>query len=220
MTPSDPAPATADLVVVEDDLADHVVDLLAAAGIAAVTSHSPQGRLSTIAVPAAQLHRARATLDLVLPGVLGEESGELRLPTEPPRLSGRLIRRSDWTSDAVSDDPVQPPRSGLVDGRAAFADSLQPAEWDQGPAATEPVDDGDYLPPEPPPIPHGDPVSRFAWLGAVGGPILMLLTALLNLPSILAAAGLTAFVVGFGVLVARMPNRAPQDDGWDDGAVL
>ena len=220
MTQSDPTPATADLVAVENDLAEHVVDLLAAAGIVAVTSAAPQGPLRTIAVPAAQLERARATLDLVLPGLLAEESGELLPPAEPPRLSGRLIRRSDWTSDALADGPAQQPWSGLVDGRAAFAGPLTPSESDPGPAAIEPLDDGDYLPPAPPPIPRGDSVSRFAWLGAIGGPILMVLTALLNLPSVLAATGLAGFIVGFGVLVARMPNRARQDDGWDDGAVL
>ena len=48
----------------------------------------------------------------------------------------------------------------------------------------------------------------------------MVLTALLDLPSTVAAVGLTGFVIGFGVLVARMPDRGRTDDGWDDGAVL
>jgi hypothetical protein len=78
----------------------------------------------------------------------------------------------------------------------------------------------DFIPPEPPPIPRGDVVSRFAWLGAIGGPILMVIALLVDLPSVVAATALAGFVLGFGVLVARMPDRARQDDGWDDGAVL
>jgi hypothetical protein len=31
---------------------------------------------------------------------------------------------------------------------------------------------------------------------------------------------IVAFLGGFVTLVARMRDRAPHDDGWDDGAVL
>ncbi len=220
MTERDQEPADATLVAVEPDLAAHVLDLLDTAAVPA-TGAPGDGGLTVIAVPAAHLERARATLDLVLPGLLAEESGELAADS-PPRLSGRLIRRSDWPAGApeVEVRGAADPSPRLLDGRRAFERALQAGQAESGQPLHDPADDADFVPPEPPPIPRGDVVSRFAWLGVVGGPILMVATALLELPSMVAAAGLAAFVVGFGVLVARMPDRARTDDGWDDGAVL
>lgn len=136
---------------------------------------------------------------------------------QPPGsgLSGRLIRRDDWPEEST-DSP--PPRQ-MLDGRAAFADQVL------GPAASDlprpPGDDeDDFVPPEPPPIPRGTVAARFAWLGAIGGPILMLISALLGLGTPIAAVGLIGFITGFGALVAMTPDRPRTDDGWDDGAVL
>ena len=220
-TSVNPAPTTP-LVVIEAALAPHVLDLLDTAGIAGSASPvADRADLVSIAVAPTQLERARATLDLVLPGLLDEPaSPQERDPARP--LSGRLIRRSDWASDAEDDGTAPPPGSSpaprLLDGRSAFAAAVSGAA---APSPDMPAgDEDDFVPLEPPPIPRGDTVSRFAWLGAVGGPLLMVLTALLGLPSAVAAIGLAGFVVGFGVLVARMPDRGRQDDGWDDGAVL
>ncbi len=216
------------LVAVEADLAPHVADLLDAAGIGASLNPVPdakQGSLTEIAVPTADLQRARATLDLVLPGLLAAETeGPDPDPDTAPRgLAGRLIRRSDWATDEQPRGGLPEQQQGqprrLLDGRAAFAEAAfgQAAASPDQPVAP---DEDDFVPPPPPPLPRGDRVSRLAWLGAVGGPILMVLTALLDLAPFVAAAGLAGFVVGFGVLVARMPDRGRTDDGWDDGAVL
>lgn len=212
------------LVAVEAALAPHIVDLLDTAGIAAATTTVRDGgeEWTAIAVAAADVERARATLDLVLPGLLAEAAEDAAADDRGTPLSDRLIRRSDWTTDADASAAHGPmaeprPRPRLLDGRDAFAQAVGAGATE---AAEPAVDDGDFIPPEPPPIPRGDTVSRFAWLGAVGGPILMVLTALLDLPSPVAALGLAGFVAGFGVLVARMPDRARTDDGWDDGAVL
>jgi hypothetical protein len=207
------------LVTVEADLAPHVVDLLDTAGIAAATAPVREGprELVAITVAAKDQERARATLDLVLPGLLEESAEDAAAQDRGSPLAGRLIRRSDWTSD-VDDAPAERQRAPrLIDGRRAFAEAVGAAV---ARSADEPDEDDDFIPAEPPPIPRGDTVSRFAWLGAVGGPILMVLTALIHLPSPVAAIGLAGFVTGFGVLVARMPDRPRTDDGWDDGAVL
>ncbi len=94
----------------------------------------------------------------------------------------------------------------------------------------EPVEDVDelsgqpdeegYTPPEPPPLPKGDLVSRSAWAGVIGGPVFLLVAALAwtDLPPVLLLLALTAFVGGFVTLVARMPGQAPDDP--DDGAVV
>jgi hypothetical protein len=213
---------TAVVAVVESGLAEHLIDLLAAADVVAVDRQQSQG-LTAVVVRAADLDRARDTLELVLPGVLPAQT-ELAPDRAPDpdrdgdegeaggRLSDRLIRRSDWPDPSSS--PPQPP--ALVDGRTAF-DALA---GDDAGGYHDPAMEDDFIPPEPPPIPRGDVVSRFAWLGAIGGPILMVIALLVDLPSVVAATALAGFVLGFGVLVARMPDRARQDDGWDDGAVL
>lgn len=81
-------------------------------------------------------------------------------------------------------------------------------------------DEEGYQPPEPPPLPRGDLVSRLAWAGVVGGPLFLLVAALAwrSLPTLLLLLALAAFVGGFVVLVARMPPEHPDDP--DDGAVV
>jgi hypothetical protein len=81
-------------------------------------------------------------------------------------------------------------------------------------------DDGGYVPPDPPPLPRGDLVSRLAWAGVLGGPLFLLVAAIVwqELPKGLLLAALAAFVGGFATLVARMPGDGPDDR--DDGAVV
>lgn len=82
------------------------------------------------------------------------------------------------------------------------------------------ADDEGYVPPEPPPLPRGDLVSRLAWAGVLGGPLFLLLAAIVwqELPKMLLLAALAAFVGGFVTLVARMPAESPDEP--DDGAVV
>ena len=83
----------------------------------------------------------------------------------------------------------------------------------------EDSDEG-YVPPEPPPFPRGDLVSRCAWAAVIGGPVFLLIAALVwrTLPSPLLLVALLAFVAGFVTLVARMPPDHPDDP--DHGAVV
>jgi hypothetical protein len=77
-----------------------------------------------------------------------------------------------------------------------------------------------YAPPEPPPLPRGDALSRLAWAGVIGGPIFLLITVIIwrTAPQLLVLASVAAFVAGFITLVARMPKHRSDDD--DDGAVV
>ena len=97
-------------------------------------------------------------------------------------------------------------------------------EADGGVEAYETPDDEDdhYEPPPPPPLPESEPITRFAWAGVLGGPTVLVLNAVLGWPLGTWVGGLAVigFVGGFVTLVARMPDRSPEDDGWDDGAVL
>ncbi len=77
-----------------------------------------------------------------------------------------------------------------------------------------------FVPPEPPPIPRGDMVSRLAWGGVLGGPGALLLATLLSLspPTWLVGFAVLAFVAGFVTLVARM--RSSDDPPAPNGGAV
>ncbi|MFC8275732.1 hypothetical protein ACFUJR_24970 [Streptomyces sp. NPDC057271] len=84
--------------------------------------------------------------------------------------------------------------------------------------------EGHFVPPEPPPLPEADATTKFAWLGVVGGPVLMLLAVLLrwDMTWWLTTVCVGGFLGGFATLVARM-RHDDEDDGFDDpgrGAVV
>lgn len=77
-----------------------------------------------------------------------------------------------------------------------------------------------------PPMPEihysADPVTRAAWVGVLGGPVLLLLSlfGVLTLGGMAPMIAIAAFMAGFITLVVRMPDRLPVDEGPDDGAVV
>ncbi len=77
-----------------------------------------------------------------------------------------------------------------------------------------------FVPPAPPPLPSTDLITRLAWAGVLGTPVVFLAIVLfgLSVPGIVAAAGAAAFVGGFVILVARLRGHDPYDP--DDGAVV
>ena len=77
---------------------------------------------------------------------------------------------------------------------------------------------GDFVPEEPAPVLAGaDPAVVLAWCGAIGGPVALLLCALLwrGVPGYVIALLIAAFLAGVGTLIMRLPRH--KDDG-DDGA--
>lgn len=92
-------------------------------------------------------------------------------------------------------------------------------EDDEGDPGDE-EDNDRYVPPAPPPLPRGDFLTTLAWVGVLGGPLFLLIAALAwhDMPAELILAGVAAFIGGFVLLVARMPNEHPDDP--DDGAVV
>jgi hypothetical protein len=115
---------------------------------------------------------------------------------------------------AAGTDPVPgvipaPPVSRII--RPASPAPLPPAD-----------DDEHFVPPEPPPLPRLDPVSKGAWLALFGGPAYLLFAVLMGweVPSVAAFCAVAAFVGGFATLVVRMQDRPPTDSGPDDGAVV
>lgn len=79
-----------------------------------------------------------------------------------------------------------------------------------------------FVPPTPPPLPKLAPYQQLAWVGLIGGPLLLLIGALfsLPLPRIVIGVAIVGFIGGFVTLVATMGNG--RDDDWDpdNGAVV
>jgi hypothetical protein len=90
------------------------------------------------------------------------------------------------------------------------------------PPVARPDPEDHFEPPPPPPLPQVDTISRFAWAGALGGPLLLVLAALAGFPLAgwVGLLALAAFMAGFVTLIARMKDRPPTDTGPDDGAVV
>lgn len=82
------------------------------------------------------------------------------------------------------------------------------------------LSEGRFEPPDPPPIPLPDTIGRFAWAGAIGGPIFLIVIYVLGLGSFLTTAALIASIAGFVTLVARKRERELGEDDRDDGAVV
>jgi len=76
-----------------------------------------------------------------------------------------------------------------------------------------------FVPPEPPPLPRGDMITRLLWAATIGGPLFLLIAAVAwqDAPDLLIAAAVACFVGGFVGLVVRMPRDRGDDD---DGAVV
>jgi hypothetical protein len=84
-------------------------------------------------------------------------------------------------------------------------------------------DDADrFIPPPPPPLPKLEPYQQLAWVGLVGGPVLLLVSVLFSiaLPVWMSMATVIAFIGGFVTLVATMEDRIDPDDDSDNGAVV
>ena len=136
------------------------------------------------------------------------------------RQPGDLVPRWPASEDLDEAGSTAPGRSGFEELRDVVpAPSLAPE-----PQPSRRRDDGEdhFQPPPPPPLPSVDMITRCAWAGVLGGPLVLLLAALAGL-SLSGWAGffaLVAFMAGFVTLVARMQDRPPTDSGPDDGAVV
>ncbi|MFH9551266.1 hypothetical protein ACIBAH_01630 [Streptomyces sp. NPDC051445] len=83
-------------------------------------------------------------------------------------------------------------------------------------------DEGHFVPPEPPPLPDADTTAKFAWLGVIGGPLLLLLAVLLGWEMTwwLSTVGIGGFLGGFATLVMRMRTDDEEDGDPGRGAVV
>ena len=90
-----------------------------------------------------------------------------------------------------------------------------------GPRDYSPPDeeDDDFEPEDPPSLAGAEPLLVLAWLGAVGGPLSLLLAAFFwqSAPLVLVLGVVAIFVASAVYLVMRLPQHRDDDD---DGAVV
>ncbi|KOV70953.1 hypothetical protein [Streptomyces sp. MMG1121] len=124
--------------------------------------------------------------------------------------------------DSAGAPPVRPLGSSV-----SFAPGVSTGPRDY--TAPEPAegdfdedDEGHFVPPEPPPLPMADTTAKFAWLGVVGGPLLLLLAVLLgwDMTWWLTTLGIGGFLGGFATLVMRMRTDDDEDGDPGRGAVV
>ncbi|MEV6809461.1 hypothetical protein ACH4NF_05925 [Streptomyces sp. NPDC017248] len=152
-------------------------------------------------------------------------------PPDPPGarpfkpVEDLALLEKNAVADTGGDDGGDAPPARPLGGSVSFAPGIGPRDY----AVAEPSDDdfgdgdeGHFVPPEPPPLPAADTTAKFAWLGVVGGPVLLLLAVLLgwDMTWWLATCGIGGFLGGFVTLVARMRTDDEEDDGPGRGAVV
>ncbi|MEU9448215.1 hypothetical protein [Streptomyces sp. NPDC048277] len=129
----------------------------------------------------------------------------------------------DDTGAEASEEQQRPVRP--LGSSVSFAPGVGPRDY----TAPEPSEDdfdeddeGHFVPPEPPPLPIADTTAKFAWLGVVGGPVLLLLAVLLgwDMTWWLATLGIGGFLGGFVTLVTRMKTDDDEDGDPGRGAVV
>lgn len=146
-----------------------------------------------------------------------DSQGAPPTPAVPPS-DETAIRRSDAPSPHGAPDTGATGRTDRERAEAIFRNqpflSGGPRDYS---ASDEPEDSEGFVPDEPPPLGTGDPLTVLAWIGAVGGPILLLLFAMFWRDAPLAATlgVLALFLAGAGYLVTKLPKYR---DLGDDGA--
>ncbi|MEU8225178.1 hypothetical protein [Kribbella sp. NPDC048915] len=218
-------------------VAEPVLDALAAAGIAAYCESQSEALSEVVApdeaeepvrvpagydeifVDAEAVDQARPVIDRSTEDAEWESLVEqFSKPSAPGHDGADPVPR--WPVSEDVDDKYEP----LIDVPAGLDVEDRPAaDEEEAPPPKRRADDphDHYVPPEPPRGPRLDWISRLAWLGLIGGPLLLIAAALLDFGTgritTLAVAG---FIGGFLTLVFRMKDRLPPDDRGDDGAVV
>ncbi|WP_228919600.1 hypothetical protein [Streptomyces sp. DH20] len=121
---------------------------------------------------------------------------------------------------AEEEPPARP-----LGGSVAFAPGVGPRDYSVAEPAEEDLgesDEGHFVPPEPPPLPEADVISRFAWLGVLGAPVLLLLAILLGWEMTwwLTTLCIGGFLGGAVTLVMRMRTDDEDDEDPGRGAVV
>ena len=159
--------------------------------------------------------------DLALPATGPNEAGIDGGRGDTAVKSGDAVKPAEpQEAEGPGDAPGKP-----LGGSVSFAPGVGPRDYSTPEPAEDDFDEDDeghFVPPDPPPLPNGDPTSKFAWLGVLGGPVLLLLAVLLgwDMTWWLTTLGIGGFLGGFTTLVMRMRTDDEEDDDPGRGAVV
>ncbi|WP_255771184.1 hypothetical protein [Pseudarthrobacter sulfonivorans] len=138
---------------------------------------------------------------------------------DPLGLAGRAPTELSAAERAAAARTGGTGQSGSNDAAAGSGGNNQDrADGNDGPRDYAVEDDGgDFVPAEPPSLSGTDPLTMLAWLGAVGGPIALLLSAMFwRSAPLLAIVGIVSvFILAVVYLIMKLPQE--KDDN-DDGA--
>lgn len=236
------AAAYAPVADLEPQLADAMLDALRDEGVAAyvVPAAGLRGAYGDVRLPDRPTDRlwvdreaqdrVRVVLGDLLPRLRAELDAHVREVDEQRGGTDADIARA-W-ADIVAGynrpaDTVRWPAAEDVTDDPAPAEPPVIAADLAPPSAAElplpPADDEEhFVPPDPPPLPRTDPITRAAWLALIGGPLFFFVASTFGLSpgGMSAFLAVVAFVGGFVTLVARMQDGPRNDSGPDDGAVV
>jgi hypothetical protein len=130
-----------------------------------------------------------------------------------------------WEPDGAKDDDTKDEPAEPLGSSISFAPGVGPRDYKVPEPSEDDFDEDDeghFVPPEPTLLPAADTTAKFAWLGVIGGPILLLLAVLLGWEMTwwLATLGIGGFLGGFVTLVARMKTDDEDDGDPGRGAVV
>jgi hypothetical protein len=100
---------------------------------------------------------------------------------------------------------------------AAEGPGAAPGPRDYEAEDDDPFGPGEFVPEEPPSLAGTDPLTVLAWLGAVGGPVALLLSAMFwrSAPLMAILGMVAAFAASLVFLIMKLPG---EKDEHDDGA--
>lgn len=210
LTANDYAP----LAELDRSVAADALLALREAGVAAyaVLAEDDRPHRATLFADRAALTRARAVVHTLAPEARTIEHEQVDEAAWEQIVAGYSATASE------PDGPPQPTVTGEPDEPGQTADLYRARAPEPHPLVR---DDEDHFVPEPPPPPPDiDLVSRLAWAGVFGGPILLLVATLLTWvpPRAVVLVCVLGFVGGIVTLVLRMKDGPPDDP--DNGAVV
>lgn len=106
---------------------------------------------------------------------------------------------------------------GLARRDAHDESEAREGEGANGPRDYDVGDEDGFVPEDPPSLAGTEPLTMLAWLGAVGGPIALLFTAMFwrSAPLLAVMGILTAFLASVVYLIMKLPQEKDEND---DGA--
>jgi len=150
---------------------------------------------------------------------------DLALPETEPDDKDDEDGRDAKDAKPEGEAPRQDKPARSLGGSVSFAPGVGPRDYEAAEPSEDDFDEDDeghFVPPEPPPLPAADPTAKFAWLGVIGGPILLLLAVVFGWEMTwwLATLSIGGFVGGFATLVVRMKTDDDENDDPGRGAVV